>query len=234
MILSPAASYSKRQVVSAGTSPSNATNVGPEPSAVSSLRAEPRPRPLFLHQSLVKLAKDDALGYAFFLEGVTLLAWDIAWLCWTQGVTEEISSWEDICAVGRNLYKLLILGPRDKSETFGRRSHGTSHSLIGEAAGMDHLRGWKFQSHLKIVDKLKAALLNDMTNAEWELLDQEDLEMDRQEGVEDEAVLIRPKRLPGEATGQSRDRTLQSARQGAEVSGAHEGNGWTKLKNRDS
>jgi hypothetical protein len=59
------------------------------------------------------------------------------------------------------------------------------------------MRGWKFQNHLKIVDKLKAALLGEMTNAEWELLEEKEWDDGGHEFNEDEAVLIRTRPLEG-------------------------------------
>lgn len=68
----------------------------------------PRPRPLFIDRSLPKLAKEDPTGYALFIEGVSLLAWDVSWLCRTQGLHLGSESWEDVCDIGRNLWQLLV------------------------------------------------------------------------------------------------------------------------------
>lgn len=47
--------------------------------------------------------------YSLFLEGVTLLAYDVAWACLSQNVPiGDRSSFEDVCNMGRNLYNLLI------------------------------------------------------------------------------------------------------------------------------
>lgn len=68
-----------------------------------------RARPLYLEKPLKKLARDDPVAYSLFLEGVSLLAYDIVWACTTQGVhTGEKDSIEDFCNFGRNLYNLLI------------------------------------------------------------------------------------------------------------------------------
>ncbi|TDZ40125.1 Autophagy-related protein 14 [Colletotrichum trifolii] len=69
----------------------------------------PRPRPLFVDKALPVLAKEDPATHSLFLEGVTLLAYDIAWACNTQGVSVgDRNSFEDVCHMGRNLYNLLI------------------------------------------------------------------------------------------------------------------------------
>jgi hypothetical protein len=63
---------------------------------------------LYLDKKLTALAKDDQVAYASFVEGITFLAWDVAWLCKTQGLNIGDNSWEDICAIGKNLWQLLL------------------------------------------------------------------------------------------------------------------------------
>ncbi|CAK7272947.1 hypothetical protein SEPCBS119000_005393 [Sporothrix epigloea] len=66
-----------------------------------------RARPLYLEKPLYVLAKDDRLGHTMFLEGIGLLAYNIAWACCSQGVPVK-ASYEDMFSIGRNLYNLLI------------------------------------------------------------------------------------------------------------------------------
>lgn len=75
----------------------------------------PRPRPLFIGKSLPKLAKEDPTTYALFLEGATLLAWNVAWLCRTQGINISSDSWEEVCDIGKNLWQLLVAPPAHPS-----------------------------------------------------------------------------------------------------------------------
>lgn len=70
-------------------------------------RSVARPRPLYVDQKLPKIAHEDPNQYNHFIEGVSLLAWDLAWLCRTQGFVEGTESWEDICCIGKNIYHLL-------------------------------------------------------------------------------------------------------------------------------
>ncbi|TQS35512.1 hypothetical protein Golomagni_04067 [Golovinomyces magnicellulatus] len=68
-----------------------------------------RPRPLFIQKPLPIVANEDASMYALFLEGVALLAYDIVWVCKSQGIdvgTE--TAFVDICKIGRNMFNLLI------------------------------------------------------------------------------------------------------------------------------
>lgn len=57
------------------------------------------------------LAKEDPAAYGLFVEGITLLAWDIAWVCQSQGLPIGRTSWEDSCAMGKNLWQLLVADP---------------------------------------------------------------------------------------------------------------------------
>ncbi|KAI1774652.1 UV radiation resistance protein and autophagy-related subunit 14-domain-containing protein [Hypoxylon cercidicola] len=70
----------------------------------------PHPRPLFVDKPVSILAKEDPGLHSSFLEAVCLLAYDIVWLCRTQGVPvgDNSNSLEDFACMGRNLYNLLI------------------------------------------------------------------------------------------------------------------------------
>ncbi|KAK4190480.1 UV radiation resistance protein and autophagy-related subunit 14-domain-containing protein [Podospora australis] len=68
-----------------------------------------RPRPLYIDKALPELAKDDPQAYSYFIEGVTLLAYDIAWVCASQAVSfGDRESCEDVLNMGHNLWRLLI------------------------------------------------------------------------------------------------------------------------------
>lgn len=55
--------------------------------------------------------KEDPATYALFLEGASLLAWDVSWLCRTQGLNVGSDSWEEICNIGKNMWQLLVAPP---------------------------------------------------------------------------------------------------------------------------
>ena len=174
------------------------------------MKPQARPRPLFVNRTIPTLAKEDPATYTLFLEAVSLLAWDVAWVCKTQGVTIGTDSWEDVCSIGKNLWQLLVAPPalnralnaRDqqartkgskespkapsmhRTSSFpklGHFSHGTSHSFLGGAEGTEYMRTWKMPSPLKIADRLKSLLLSEMASAEWELVDQDDWDWDEGE-----------------------------------------------------
>lgn len=118
------------------------------------------------------------------------------------------SSWEEVCAMGKNLWQLLVApalpaasqspqrmpisespskqpqtrnpmarheSPPKETEpwpvTLGHFSHGTAHSFLAAAGGTDHMRDWRLQSPVKVIEKVKAMLLSERTGAEWEILE---------------------------------------------------------------
>lgn len=204
----PGSSYISREVPFPGFTPPLSSNNSPSASRTADQRSLTRPFPLHLDRKLSALAKEDPAAYALFVEGITFLAWDIAWVCKTQGLNIGANSWEEVCAMGKNLWQLLvappppphqgpgptlILGtssrppvsrvptsavpnaPEDSkappSAMLGHFSHGTAHSFLAAAAGTDYMRGWRLQSPVKVVEKVKAMLLSERTGAEWEILE---------------------------------------------------------------
>ncbi|GAB7363830.1 hypothetical protein MBLNU230_g4396t1 [Neophaeotheca triangularis] len=197
--------------------PSTASGHSPSPSASSTLdqKSLPRPRLLHLDRPLPKLAKEDPKMYGLFVEGVTLLAWDIAWLCKSQGV-DTINTLDDLCAIGKNLWQLL-LGPamttavarprldrevstandttsrKDRPKTpqsgaqLGEYSHGSAHRSLSGVEGTGIFQGWKLASSQRLVDRLKSHLQAEMSGAEWEVLEEREWNEDRED---EEAVLV--------------------------------------------
>lgn len=153
----------------------------------------PRPRPLFVPKPLPLLAKDDPSDYSTFLEGVTLLAYNIAWVCKSQNVpvgssTTASTTFEDMCCLGQNLYNLLIgsslrtnLLTRTSSAkssplgvstaAIGQRSHGSAHNFLAGTSGQEFVRTFKLPNPTKIADRLKSQLLSEVASAEWEVVD---------------------------------------------------------------
>ena len=196
-ISSPSSSYTSREVPFPGSTPHHSSHNSPSASRYSENRSLPRRRPLHLDKKLSSLAKDDQVAYASFVEGITFLAWDIAWLCKTQGMNVGGSSWEEICAMGKNLWHLLLAPPprsptprenpnkdsphksttsdplpkANDTPTLGYFSHGTSYGFLASASGAEHMRDWRLQSPVKVIEKVKIMLLAERTGAEWEILE---------------------------------------------------------------
>ncbi|KAL4940499.1 hypothetical protein BDV06DRAFT_224009 [Aspergillus oleicola] len=189
-IYTPSASYLRELYSSTTSSPSRDH---PTPS--------PTPRPLCIENSLPKLAKEDPGTYHLFIEGVTLLAWNVSWLCRSQGLNLWSDSWEDVCDVGKNLWQLLVAPPGQSSTMvralasdvkryqnslkttiqrtksfpmIGHYSHGTAHSFLCASEGTHFIKIWKLPTPTKVVDRLKSTLLGEMASAEWELLEEKE------------------------------------------------------------
>jgi Vacuolar sorting 38 and autophagy-related subunit 14 len=140
--------------------------------------------------------KEDPAAYSYFLEGVALLAYNIAWLCNTQGIAVgEKNPFDEVCQMGRNLHSLLIQrnsaeiaslpvpeaikiksisAGRDASSPtwIGRYSHGTTYYFLGGPEGTELIKSFKLPSPLKLADKLRRKLVGD-TAPDWEVLDDE-------------------------------------------------------------
>ncbi|KAL1990327.1 hypothetical protein VTN49DRAFT_6166 [Thermomyces lanuginosus] len=98
-------------------SPSQSGPSSPTASNASDRHSGPLPRPLYIDKSLPKLAQEDPASYGLFIEAVSLLAWDVSWLCRTQGLQIESDSWEDMCNMGKNLWQLLVAPPTQNVAT---------------------------------------------------------------------------------------------------------------------
>lgn len=192
-IFSLASSYRHGEVPFPGT-----VALPPATPADQSPKHVPRPRPLFIDRPLLTLAKEDQSQYSLFIEGVVLLAYDIAWACCTQGVPiGDKTSYEEVCNMGRNLYNLLIGNQLNnhpntrlaqasdgadvaKSSSdqlanpskpmMGRYSHGTTHTFLGSAEGNEFLRTFKLPNPVKLADRLKKKMLSDADGLDWEML----------------------------------------------------------------
>ena len=221
----------------------------------------PRPRPLHIEKKLAVLAKEEPIVYASFVEGITLLAWDVAWMCKSQGLDVGRSSWEDVCSTGRNLWQLLLDAPPDarkqlisknkidahtlpeiKDDTqkpqsmLGHFSHGTAHSFLSAAKGLDYMSGWRLHSPLKVIDRVKAMLQNERDGAEWQLLEENEWE-EAENDVTDvigeelkELMVSEPRPQSMDTEGDQAGKISQGDEEGeGRIKGT---SGWTKLKSR--
>lgn len=215
-IFRPPSSYLGKKVPFPAAS--HSSNTSPEGSRTLETQIQlPKPRTLFLDRALTHLAAQDAPAYSLFIEGVSLLAYNIAWLCRTQGL-KDFNTLEDICPMGHNLYRLLIaqetrvpirpenpldkdiLPPKSGSKSlssrgpaaFGELSHATSHSFIGSAENVQYLSGWRL-TPTKITDDLRAYLLAEQQAQEWDMLNAKELE-DMENLIAEDPVLVGEKR----------------------------------------
>lgn len=176
-------------------------------------QTQPRPRPLWLDRPLTQLSKDDSKTYGLYLEGATLLAWDLAWICRTQGI-DNINNFEDACNIGRNLWSLLCRGDRKRpsldrkdSTTSGKTdqrdairlgvfSHASAQYNLAGYDGLAWMKDFKLGFSARMGDKLKNFLSNDMAGAEWDLLEGREWDEDRED---EKPVLVGGSKRPQES-----------------------------------
>jgi hypothetical protein len=227
-IFSPASSYHGKKVSFPGSTPSHSSSNSPEASRTIDPRIHlPKPRTLFIDRPLGHLSAEDPPAYSSFIEGVSLLAYNVAWLCRTQGMKESFKQWDDICPMGRSLHRLLISqetylrqrpeNPLDKDISarslfksssrktpvgFGQLSHATSHSNLKVAENTQYLSGWNL-SPTKIVDELKAFLLAEQQAQEWDVLNQNEWE-DMENLIAEDPIVVGEKRRDNVSAGDGR------------------------------
>ncbi|KAK0938844.1 hypothetical protein LTR29_009578 [Friedmanniomyces endolithicus] len=163
-----------------------------------------RPRLLYLALPLAKLLKEDPNAFQMFVEAATYLAYDIAWLCKSQGL-DKITSFEDVCAIGKNIHNLFLAQEqarpplnrnvssansgkdRDRPPTtasvirLGAYSHASAHHSLSSAAATDLFRNWRIPPVIRLTDALKAHLVNEISGAEWDYMSGEEWNEERQD-----------------------------------------------------
>jgi hypothetical protein len=214
-------------------------------------RDQPRPRLLHLNRPLALLAKQDPKTFGLFVEGVMLLAWDLAWLCRSQGIT-TINSFDDVCDIGRNIWLLSIAqqssaSDRDRrekgaseggsstrkpvSETlrFGSFSHGNLRHCIAGHESASLMQEWRLSQPHRLIDKLRNHLLIEITGAEWDVVDDNDFE---DEGEDELAVLVGGAHRSSQARQHPAMSVMSVATHVDTAPNKKGGNGWTKVRGR--
>ncbi|KAH0173706.1 hypothetical protein KCU67_g1150, partial [Aureobasidium melanogenum] len=209
------------------------------PSSSRTLDQRPLPKPRLLHldRPLVALAKEDPARYNLFIEGISLLAWNIAWLCTSQGLNLS-SAYQAVCPMGLNLFTLFREHTNRSStpqttnaeyltrtnQPFGQFSHASPRQVPASIEGLDAMRNWRAASFARFLDKIKQILLQDMSGAEWEVISGDDFE-------QEEAVLVggsRGSRITTSVGSSSAKRVPEAE----DVSGEDSNKGYLKLKSR--
>jgi hypothetical protein len=223
-IFSLSSSYHHPEVPFPGSNP---LQLHPSQDTTQSL---PRPRPLYVDKPLPVLAKENMAVYNAFIEGVTLLAYDISWACCSQGIALSDRD-EDICNMGQNLYRLLIgnqlinnptaqiyatSAPAGEIEELksekqrdgkaknlmGYYSHGGAYGNLATAEGAEFVRSFKLASPKLIADRVKSKLLYEAPMLEWENIDSADALTADEEG---DGVLVKGRRRRESAGGRPSD-----------------------------
>lgn len=119
----------------------------------------------------------------------------------------------------------------------GRFSHGTAHSFLGNADGTDFIRSWKLLNPMKLADRLKAKLMSEVANAEWEMLGQDAWAVDDEMETDGVVVGARREGERGLGLGMQSFMSMKTVAEAGEMAPADGEkkpgtSGWTKLKPR--
>ena len=224
-------------------------------------RQDKRPRPLFIGSDdeteiVSQFAKKDPTAFSFFVEGVALLAWNVAWLSQSQGITTGSESWSDACKIGRNLYRLIFSYQRPmlqrkssnrnaqqqdindhRQSTDGaqsrpvHKSHSSAHNFLANNRNASSL-----PKYTVISDSLRKTLITEGKDAEWEVLGENEFH----DGAErfDEAVVVKTRITAAKDFDDAR--SIMTTRTHGEDLPQANGlrsrgtSGWTKLKSRET
>jgi hypothetical protein len=209
------------------------------PSSSRTLDQRPLPKPRLLHldRPLVALAKEDPARYNLYIEGIALLAWNVAWLCTSQGLNLS-SAYQAVCPMGLNLYTLLrehtsksssphltnAEHPARTNQPFGQFSHASARQTPTSIEGLDVMRNWRAASFTRFLDKIKQVLFQDMSGAEWEMISGDDFE-------QEEAVLVGGSRGSRAATSIGAS-SIKRVVESEDTVGDDGNKGYLKLKSR--
>ncbi|KIW92131.1 uncharacterized protein Z519_07115 [Cladophialophora bantiana CBS 173.52] len=144
-INTPLTSYLGQRITFPGSGSSLSAPGSPTASRMD-LSLSPKPRPLYIgsddyNESVAQFAKKEPLAFSYFIEGVSLLAWDVAWLSRTQGFVAGSETWEDICNIGHNLFQMILVPTQSTAArvlaqrnalNHHRRSHSTSSPVTDD------------------------------------------------------------------------------------------------------
>jgi hypothetical protein len=120
-INTPLTSYLGQRITFPGSGSSLSAPSSPTASRMD-LGMAPKPRPLYigsddLNESVAQFASKETLAFNYFIEGISLLAWSLAWLSRTQGFTAGTETWEDVCDIGRSLHQMILSQPQSSAIT---------------------------------------------------------------------------------------------------------------------
>ncbi|KAJ9610558.1 hypothetical protein H2200_005335 [Cladophialophora chaetospira] len=139
-INTPQTSYLGQRITFPGSGSSLSAPSSPTASRMD-LGMAPKPRPLYIgsddhKESVAQFAKKEPLAFSYFIEGVSLLAFNVAWLSRSQGFVAGTETWEDVCDIGRLMFQMILAAPQSAAitrvltqrevQTRHRRSHSTS------------------------------------------------------------------------------------------------------------
>lgn len=185
-------------------------------------------RPLYTNLPLSTLSREDPSTHSKYIEGVSMLALDVAWLCYSQGL--EINEVEDASNVGHCMWKLLVAKDSTASNAnlFGRTSHATINGNLATAPGEAMMVKFKLRYNT-IADRIRYTLQGETIVADWDLVPE--AEGGSAKGAPDASNT----RSPAGGDGEDVDETVDiSSFANSNVPSSNDGVGrWTRIRARN-
>jgi hypothetical protein len=130
-------------------------------------------RPLRIDCALSTLAQENPSAHSKFIEGVSMLALDIAWICYSQSLL--VNEVEEACNIGYNMWKLLVAkdGTAATNSAFGKTSHSTVNGNLTYAKFEPLMAGFKLRLNM-IADRVRFMLQGETIVADWDLVSDAD------------------------------------------------------------
>ncbi|KAF1969029.1 hypothetical protein BU23DRAFT_601867 [Bimuria novae-zelandiae CBS 107.79] len=261
-IITPEESWQGKKILFPGLTPSHSSSNSPEASRTFDGAPLPKAMVLFLDRRLPHLREEDKAAYSTFIEAVANLGYNIAWLCRSQGMKDDIVKWDDICEIGKNLNLLLrlrvtwhaqrpenpldkdILQPKSGSTIakktpigLGEISHATTHSFALDGENVQRLGGSTLTPR-RLYVQLKDFLYTEERTKDWDNIDANEL-ADMQDAMADDPVMVGKRHRDGDGKSYM-DRLPPAVDTNEKADEASEGveerkrgvNGWTRVKSR--
>lgn len=154
--------------------------ITPRPSSSRSAFRVPR-LPLFLEKDLASLMQDDMLRYTRFIDALSLLAYNVAYVCHTQGFCVGKKSLKNVFDL-RNLVRLFSpskqdsetqsIGSEPDPRSLGKYSHATSQKFLGGIEATTFIRSTRLPEYELVRRELRNILYDEENvSLSWELVD---------------------------------------------------------------
>lgn len=126
-------------------------------------------RPLHAESALSVMVRENPTAHSKFIEGVSMLALDIAWLCYSQGLL--INEVDDAANIGHCMWKLLVAKDSTAitNPMFGKASHATATGHLASARQEPVMRDFKLRYNL-IADRIRYTLQGETIVADWDMV----------------------------------------------------------------
>jgi hypothetical protein len=224
-ILKAENSYTAREQAFSNRTAAKSSTSSPSTSRHDEVQGTARPRPLSVgsgekDERIAHVFENETAAFALFLEGYSLLALNVAWLCRSQGLRSGTETEDDISNIGKNLWQLLLAPPQNLPENrepangrlkshkkssrksfgtatpelrLGQGSQASAHSFLGAPGSLE--RDYRLPPLVLITDRLKSAIYADIRDSEWEVFHEDEWD----DGTEqfDEAVHIKTRAMNG-------------------------------------